>query len=386
MKSKMYRFSVTIIAILLGIVLVLSLSLLGKKGSGPVDQFLNGTGKIISKLENKYILKKREISRSKFLVWFNKVPENQLQKGNVDRILYGAYDDQVSETYQTVVNLEDSLKTVFPIIQLYSAWGSKPEQKFPESRVQAISYIGSVPLITWEPWLSDFNQDDYPRIPPKEKRDKFSLRAIANGTYDTYINQWAKDAKSIGSPVFVRFGHEMNDPYRYPWGPQNNKSSDYIAAWRHVVDQFRKMGAKNVIWVWSPHPAYGEFDAYYPGDKYVDWVGVGTLNYGTVATWSKWYTFDEIFGNFYPQFAKYKKPIMISEFGSLATGGDRNKWYEDALSGIRTKYPLVKSVIFFHVANDNTTTDKSLNWYIIDEPDILKTVSRNINNDTNLRN
>lgn len=379
MKSKMYRISVTIIAVLLGIVMVLSLSLLGKKGSGPVDQFLNGTGKIISKLENKYILKKREISRSKFLVWFNNFPESKLQKGKVERILYGAYDDQVSETYQSVVNLEDSLNTVFPIIQLYSAWGSKPDQQFPESRVQAISDIGSVPLITWEPWLSDFSQDDYPNIPPKDRRDKFSLKAIASGTYDAYINQWAKDAKSIGSPVFVRFGHEMNDPYRYPWGPQNNKSSDFIAAWKHVVDQFSEVGAKNVIWVWSPHPAYGEFETYYPGDKYVDWVGVGTLNYGTVATWSKWYTFDEIFGKFYPQFAKYKKPIMISEFGSLATGGDRNKWYEDALSGIRTKYPLVKSVIFFHVANDNTTTDKSLNWYIIDEPEILNTVSRIIN-------
>lgn len=383
MKSKMYRFSITIIAVLLGIVLVLGLSLLGKKGSGPVDQFFNETGKLISKMENKYILKKREVSRSKSLVWFNKIPENQLQKGKIDQILYGAYDDQVSETYQTVVNLEDSLHTVFPIIQLYSAWGSKPEEQFPESRVRAISYIGSVPLITWEPWLTDFSQDDYPRIPPKDKRDKFSLQAIASGTYDSYINQWAQDAKAIGSPIFIRFGHEMNDPYRYPWGPQNNKSSDYIAAWRHVVDQFRKIGAKNVIWVWSPHPAYGDYDAYYPGDKYVDWVGVGTLNYGTVATWSKWYTFDEIFGKFYPQFAKYKKPIMISEFGSLATGGDRNKWYADALSGIRTKYPLVKSVVFFHVANDNTTTDKSLNWYIIDDPDILKTVSRNINSNMN---
>jgi len=375
MKSKMFRFSITFIAILLGIVLVLSLSLIGEKGAGPVDRFLVSTGKLISKIENKYILKKRVISRSKSLKWFKRLSEDALTRGKFDRILYGAYDDQVSETYQTVVNLEDSLKTVFPIIPLYTAWGSNSHQQFPSSKVQAIVDIGSVPVITWEPWLADFSLDDYPSIPPIEKRDKFSLIAIANGTYDTYIHKWAIDAKEIGSPIFVRFGHEMNDPYRYPWGPQNNKPEDFIAAWQHVVNIFKEEGALNVVWVWSPHPAYGQFDAYYPGDRYVDWLGIGTLNYGTVAKWSKWYTFDEIFGNFYPQFAKYNKPIMISEFGSLATGGDRNKWYADALSNLKSKYPLVKSVIFFHVANDNTTTDKSLNWYFIDDPEIVNSVS-----------
>ena len=375
MKSKIFRFSITFIAILLGIVLVLSLSLIGEKGAGPIDRFLVSTGRLISKVENKYILKKRVISRSKSLKWFKKLSENALKRGKFNRILYGAYDDQVSETYQTVVNLEDSLKTVFPIIPLYTAWGSNSDQQFPSSKVQAIVDIGSVPVITWEPWLTDFSLDDYPNIPPKEKRDKFSLKAIANGTYDTYIHKWAIDAKEIISPVFVRFGHEMNDPYRYPWGPQNNKPEDFIAAWQHLVNIFKEEGALNVFWVWSPHPAYGQFDAYYPGDRYVDWLGIGTLNYGTVAKWSKWYTFDEIFGNFYPQFAKYNKPIMISEFGSLATGGDRNKWYADALSNLKSKYPLVKSVIFFHVANDNTTTDKSLNWYFIDDPEIVNSVS-----------
>ena len=171
----------------------------------------------------------------------------------------------------------------------------------------------------------------------------------------------------------------MNDPYRYPWGPQNNDPADYIAAWRHVVNRFRANGVKNVIWVWSPHPAYKNYDLYYPGDKYVDWVSAGTLNYGTVAAWSQWYTFDEIFGKYYPLFAKYKKPIMISEFGSLATGGNREKWFEDALTAMPVKYPLIKSIVFFHVSNDKTTTDKSLDWYIKYDHHITQTISSIIN-------
>jgi beta-mannanase len=159
----------------------------------------------------------------------------------------------------------------------------------------------------------------------------------------------------------------MNDPYRYPWGPQNNKPVDFINAWRHVVKLFKDAGATNVIWIWSPHPAYANYDAYYPGDAFVDWVGVGTLNYGTVATWSKWWSFDEIFGNYYPQLSKYKKPIMITEFGSLGVGGNRAKWYKDALTDMPIKYPEIKSVIFFHCKNDNTTTYKALDWYIKDD-------------------
>lgn len=379
MKSKAYRLGITMIAVLLGVVLVLSLALLGKKGSGPVDHLLDGIGQGITKVENKFILNKREQTRSKSLGWFKKLNVNDLKAGKVSHTLYGAYDDQVSETYQSVVDLEDSLHTVFPIIQLYAAWGSKPEEQFPLSRAEAINALGSVPLITWEPWLADFNEDDYPNIPPKEKRDKLELQAIANGIYDKYIDRWAKDAAKMGSAMFLRFGHEMNDPYRYPWGPQNNKPEDYIAAWRHVVGRFKLAGAKNVIWVWSPHPAYKNYDLYYPGNAFVDWVGAGTLNYGTVASWSQWYSFDQIFGNYYPQFAKYNKPILISEFGSLATGGDREKWYKDALGNMKSKYPLVKAVVFFHVANDNTTTDKALNWYIKDDKEIASIISKLIN-------
>jgi len=378
MKKKVYRISIAIVSILLGVGIVYGIAFFGKKGVGPVDNLLGSIGNGISYIENKLILNKREQSRSKHLQWFSAA---ELKSGDVPKILYGAYDDHVSDTYQSVVDLEDSLRTVFPIIQLYTAWGSKPEQQFPKSRIRAISQIGSVPLITWEPWLSDFTQDEYPTIPAKDKRDKFQLKAIASGTYDNYVRKWAMDAKEAKVPLFLRFGHEMNDPYRYPWGPQNNNPEDFIKAWKHVVDQFRAIGATNVIWVWSPHLAYGDYDLYYPGNEYVDWVSVGTLNYGTVASWSSWYTFREIFGNYYPQISKYKKPIMISEFGSLATGGNREKWYKDALRSIPVKYPLVKSVVFFHVSNDATTTDKALNWYIKYDQNIVKSVARIINNE-----
>jgi beta-mannanase len=209
-----------------------------------------------------------------------------------------------------------------------------------------------------------------------DKRDKNGFADIANGVYDFYIKQWADEAKKIKSPIFVRVGHEMNDPYRYPWGPQNNSAKDFIAGWRHIHDVFRKEGADNIIWIWSPHPAYGYFRDFYPGDFYVDYVGSGTLNYGTVASWSKWWSFKDIFGKFYKQLASFNKPIMLTEFGSLAIGGKRDEWFAEALDSLPQQYPAIKSVVFFHFSDDKTTTQQTLNWYFKDDTASVKAIKK----------
>src|SRR5688500_14995924 len=66
-------------------------------------------------------------------------------------------------------------------------------------------------------------------------------------------------------------------------------------------------------WVSSPHVAYEYWEQYYPGDAYVDWVATGVLNFGPIAQWSKWWTFDEIFGSKYPQMAKISSKVHRSE-------------------------------------------------------------------------
>ncbi len=64
----------------------------------------------------------------------------------------------------------------------------------------------------------------------------------------------------------------------YPWGTTGTTAADFVAAWRHVHDLFAKAGATNVIWIWDPNDVYPvpnvALQPLYPGDKYVDWVGV----------------------------------------------------------------------------------------------------------------
>lgn len=364
---KARRLIYILAAICLGSGIVFALSIAGEKSKGPIENLLDHTSEAVQEMEQKVILEQREDKRSDKLQWYAAYQNNISKLKRPDTIFLGASDDHKRDSYEAIINLEDSLKTTFPIIHIYGAWGSKPSEEFPKVEVKTILELGSTPMITWEPWLSDFDETKFPGIPAVADRDKGCLSAIASGTYDVYIKKWAADAKKAGKPIFLRLGHEMNDPYRYPWGPQNNNPKDYVAAWQHVHDIFKNAGANNIIWVWSPHLAYGYYDAFYPGHDYVDYVGVGVLNYGTVANWSKWWTFKEIFGSHYQALDSFKKPMMITEFGSLTVGGSRSKWFADALNQLPQKYPAVKSVVFFHYAADKTTTDKSINWYIKDD-------------------
>jgi len=364
----LFRVTASIVVLFCGAMIVAALTYTGKKTSGPVSDLFNQVGETVSNVENEVVEQTRQNTRSDELKWFNEYRNSVHRMTHPDTLLWGAYDNKTEQSFNSVIALEDTLHTKLPIISIYSAWGSKSSEQFPVMKAKAIYDLGSIPFITWEPWLNDFNAKDFPGIPADPaQRDKDCLKAIANGDYDSYLDKWIQQAKRFGAPIMVRFGHEMNDPYRYPWGPQNNQPQDFVAAWKHVVDRFRNKGAKNVIWIWSPHPAYQNFTEYYPGDDYVDWVGIPTLNYGTVASWSQWWSFDEIFGNYYPVLAQFKKPIMLTEFASLAVGGNRPMWYKNALTGIQKKYPGVKSIVLFHSSEDNTTTYKSLNWQVIND-------------------
>ncbi len=284
------------------------------------------------------------------------------------------YDEGIARTLEDVIALERALGVGFALVQTYWAWGDEGDPAFPERILDAVHDLGSIPVITWEPWLTTFESRLHPELPLRNVRDRNGLASIARGDYDFYVDAWARGAARFEKPLLVRFAHEMNDPYRYPWGPQNNEPQDFIAAWRRVVDRFRAAGATNVLWVWSPHVAYAGYEVYWPGDDYVDWVATGALNYGTVAYWSQWWSFQEIFGQHYDFLEGFGKPIMVAEFGSLTVGGDRAAWYGEALGDFRDRYPAVHALLFFHVEGDATVTRQALDWSFLDEPAVVDAV------------
>ncbi len=373
MKEKLKRITSVIIAVLIGGLIFIALIFAGDSSKGPLEDFMTTINTVTSSLE-KSIMGNKD-TREKKLKWFEQHRNNVSLLKYPDTLFYGAFDDRTFDSFQPVISLEDSLQFPLPLIQIYSAWGSKGDQAFPRLRAQTIYDLGSIPMITWEPWLDDFNPGEFPFVENNTRVNKDGMKAVAEGEFDKYIDKWAESAKKFRRPFFLRFGHEMNDPYRYPWGPQNNDPADYVKAWQHVVERFNKAGAENVIWIWSPHPAYS-FEEYYPGKNYVNWTGLTALNYGTLATWSEWYSFDEIIKKPYDALSQYEHPVMITEFGSLEVGGDRAEWYYHALDSIGEKYPSIHSVVFFNASADNTTSSKTLDWTITNDKPVLKAIQK----------
>lgn len=371
---RRHRIALATLALAGSIGLVLGLVGLGSASEGPISAALQSLGGGVSELESSLARRIRGPGRAAEMGWLEPLRQHPDSLRHPDRLLLGAYDEDIPTSLDELMALEDALGVPFALIQVYTAWGDEPAHAFPQRILGAVRELGSIPVVTWEPWLATFENRLHPHLPLRAERDRGGLRDIADGAYDFYIDEWAAAAARFGTPILLRFGHEMNDPYRYPWGPQHNEPQDFIAAWRHVVHRFRDAGADNVVWVWAPHVAYAGYEVYWPGETYVDWVGTGALNYGTVAHWSEWWTFQEIFGTRYDFLAGFGKPLMIAEFGSLTVGGDRADWYREALDDFRQRFPEVHALMFFHMQDDATVTRQAVDWDFLDEPRVVEAI------------
>ncbi len=185
-----------------------------------------------------------------------------------------------------------------------------------------------------------------------------SYASITNGSQDRLIVQAARAMVRYGRPVFLRWGWEMNGDW-YPWDGARNDSrtAGYIAAWRHIHDIFTAQHAVNVAWVWAPNyysqptDAWNDLRNYYPGDAYVDWVGVSGYSLGRQ-------TPDELFQAVYGAYAG-GKPIMIAETGIAEVGGQVKPEWIRALTAWIMAHPAVAALVWFD------TDDPQLpNWRI----------------------
>jgi beta-mannanase len=143
-----------------------------------------------------------------------------------------------------------------------------------------------------------------------------------------------------------------------------NNAPLYVSAYRHIHDLFVAAGANNVVWAWCPNvtdtPGGNRTTMdYYPGDAYVDWTGVDGYNWGT--TNGGWQSFQQVFQNIYPLLAAKKKPILIGEMASAEAGGDKGKWIDNIIPTLRTRFPLIKGVVWFDI-------NKEADWRISSSP------------------
>jgi hypothetical protein len=184
--------------------------------------------------------------------------------------------------------------------------------------------------------------------------------AITSGVYDAQMQRQALALKSVGHRVLVRFNWEMtNNPVNTcftGFRVRDNEAlagSKYIAAWRHVVDKFRAVGATNVEWIWAPgHKAYtqGVMQKFYPGSNYVDWIGVDYYNKGDTPMS---FASDPGILEFYREAAPLGKPLMIAETGAVNDPklhpDPQTLWITTAREFLKSR-PAIKAFLWWNAA------------------------------------
>jgi len=247
-------------------------------------------------------------------------------------------------SYQAMLESEEELNHKFEFIMTYCRF---PGDNFPKEAIEKVYEDGRILMLTLQPFTSAL--------------DWIAVPEIAEGKYDAVIKEWARGLKDIGEPVFVRPLNEMNGDWD-PWCAWffGKDTGLYIKAWRHLADIFREVGADNVLFVWNPHDrSYPDFNwnnphMYYPGDDYVDWIGLTGYNNGTSHPADVWREFDEIYQPVYADYLKRypDKPFMITEFSCNETGGDKARWIEQGMVSLAKNYPNIKIATWFD-ARDN---------------------------------
>jgi hypothetical protein len=217
--------------------------------------------------------------------------------------------------------------------------------------------------------------------------------SIRQGAVDGYILGRAAEARRYGKPLFIRLNWEMNGdwmPYsrldEHGAQREGNSYARFRDAWRRTVILFRggtkaeidrrlraqgmpplKVRVKavpattNVAWAWVPAskaPHKGEnVHKYYPGDAFVDWVGVdwyGTDGPDGAAAQAKRAGLpkgpNEIYDTYSGPASAGHKPFMLGEFGVY--GKDRSDWLSAMFDWMESR-PNVKAALYFNVPADD---------------------------------
>lgn len=251
----------------------------------------------------------------------------------------GIYRPELPYDFSKVFQVEDSLHAHISIISYYQAWGDGDEHKLNAGLLANIAKGGYIPMITWEPWIVAFENH-------RGQMHDSSLSMVANGEFDNYIREWARQAVIFGKPMFLRYAHEFSNPW-YAWSSRyGNDEMLFKEAWKHVHGIFQAEGARNVAFIWNPYQVADT--TFYPGNDYVDWIGLDIFNFGPLIENGFWLDFFSILHGTYGVMQTYGKPILIAEAGTSSSGGDKNIWYRDMFQSLaKGDFPLVKGVVIF---------------------------------------
>jgi hypothetical protein len=202
-----------------------------------------------------------------------------------------------------------------------------------------------------------------------------NLIDILSGNQNSAITNAALAMAAFQGPILLRWAWEMNllgmkgKEWAYLGYPTNGSDpspaqvaaaqTNFVSAWRQIRAIFDANGAANVIWLWNPgadndsapgQSSGGYTDGFYPGDAYVDWIGLDAYNRQDDA-FADTYAVDPSYG--YTNMTKHAKPLLIGETGAYFTNEAHQITFFDAAAGsLQTNFPQLLGFMYFD-ANGN---------------------------------
>lgn len=278
---------------------------------------------------------------------------------------FGVSLDGLPVTAQMIDAAKTSTGLPVRLVQFYVQWLENTagpwEQNSLSASLDVIKSAGAIACVTWEPM----------HIGAGGRETVIPAERILAGDYDAYIADFARGVRDFGAPVLLRLAHEMNLA-RYHWGSDAagygpESPERYRALFRRVVEIFRAQGASNALFVFCPNvdslptEPWNRASTYYPGDAFVDVLGMDGYNWGTAHTKaihgydSSFRPFKDIFRPLHDELKALapSKPVMVFETATTSQGGDKARWVAEALD-TAAAWGLL-AVVWFEV-------DKELDW------------------------
>ena len=192
-------------------------------------------------------------------------------------------------------------------------------------------------LITVEPW--SWARDW--RVAPDDL-----LNGILAGRYDANMAAICSTAAKLDRPVTIRWAQEMDEKNgQFTWAYW--KPDGYVKAYRHAITVCRQY-LPSAKYMWSPMGKEG-LEAYYPGDQYVDVIGLSVFGYQPFdqRKLGRDLTFVEATKPGYDRVKAFKKPIVIAELGYQGNEAYVHAWAEEA-SKPHAEFPGMTAVVYFN--------------------------------------
>lgn len=213
-----------------------------------------------------------------------------------------------------------------------------------ESLLDADAYAlerGRSVLVTIEPWTWS---------PSDRNTPEALMEGIESGRYDANVTAICDILSQFKSDVTVRWAQEMEDGSgQFIWA--NWEPEIYIAAYRRVVDLCRastdQVEGLEFDYMWSPL-GLDDFEVYYPGDDYVDVVGLSVFG---LQDWEREIlgeeqSFRSILTPRYEKALQFGLPIVVAELGYLGSAEYVDRWTNDVRQDLEG-FPMLQSVIYF---------------------------------------